>query len=67
MDCLEIIMYSKAGELSLSEILIKHDYSLCGLIGKGGFAAVYKVVSRKYDQEFAVKVIDLTNLSEIGR
>ncbi|OHS96458.1 CAMK family protein kinase [Tritrichomonas foetus] len=42
------------------KVLYKHGYFLGNPIGDGGFATVYRVKSRQYDEDFAVKLIDLS-------
>lgn len=59
--------------LALHEsVMNSHGYDLIKKIASGGFASVYLVNSRKYNQEFAVKVSDLSqkdgelNLNEVN-
>ena len=46
----------------IQETLDKHGYQAVRMIGKGGFAECFLVVSRKYQQPFACKVIKLSTL-----
>ena len=39
--------------------LYHHGFELCEPIGDGGYATIYKVKSRQYNEDFAVKLIDL--------
>ena len=41
----------------ISVVLNNHGYTLMESIGYGGFSTVYKVYSQKYNQHFAVKII----------
>ncbi|OHT06339.1 CAMK family protein kinase [Tritrichomonas foetus] len=43
----------------ITQILAQHGYSLISELGRGGFSRVFLVNSLKYDQQFAVKVINV--------
>lgn len=46
------------------QALDSHGYDMLAQIGSGGFASVYKVYSRVYCQEFAVKIIPVGHKQE---
>ena len=47
----------------LEAVLDRHDFKLVSKLGSGGFGSVYLVFSRRYKEEFALKVIAKNDLS----
>ena len=47
----------------LEPVLDRHDLKLLEKLGSGGFGSVYHVFSRRYQEEFALKVIQKNELS----
>lgn len=45
----------------ITQTLEEHDYTLLDPVGSGGFASVYTVIKKKYDQQFCVKIMQLNN------